>query len=1514
MSESESRLTRASESSESHATQSEAKADTACDSLLDTVKSTFDPFKETFSSDGSVLHHVSAAVNSLASLQGMPSQLLNTGIAQIPLLDKVPGMPAATIGVPHLGTPHAHSHPPSNGFPLPSAGMTIGSGCLSVLIGGIPAARVLDIGFAPTCGGLTPYFDIQTGSSNTFIGGMRAARMGIDMTRHCNPMGHVGKSGGEAASAAEKSEEVASEAAQVTGRAKALGRAGKAWSVGNAAVGPASGAATAASDIKHHEVLAAAMTAAQTAADLAFMMLSNLMGKDPGIEPSMGTLLLGDPTVLIGGFPLPDSQMMWHGAKHGIGKKVRPKLPKLGQELTCEFFGEPISAVTGEVKNDFTDYETDITLPFKWRRHYCSGWNTRNGALGYGFRHAWQHELQLLRTRAIYTDPRGSEYVFIRNSDGTYGGCCLGYELEQLDGVRFTVSHEVEGTTEFARDTISNQSARCVGHMRGKTRSVLHCSDDGRLQRISQTDERGQTRRVIGFGYDRFGRIFEVMLTDVDGRMIRIAQYEYDVNSCLTGFRNALDAMSVCEYDSQRRIMRLIDANKYSFFYCYDSEGRCLDSTGQDGMWRVQFKYQPGRTIVTEADGGKWTVIYNEMGTISQVVDPYGGTTEYVLDQFGTIVKEIDSGERVLRWLYNARDRNTSRIDRWGYIWPVKDDAPVLPNPLGRTISGVPMDLQWGNVTRAWLPDTLILPSEVASMAASTYAPAPPALKPSEQRDAAGRVITRIDEHGRTECFRHDAAGNLLLRRDCDGRDYHYSSVSWNLRQSETDPLDSTVQYRYTPKRKIAAIVDANGNESTYTYDLKDRITSVRRHGVLRETYTYDAGDRLVEKCDGAGNVLLRFEVGDNGLYSKRLLASGEIHSYAYDAQGNFTKASTDSFDVTITRDAFGRRTGDQRDARGVEHAYVDERLASTSHFERFQVRYEAVGAYDVLIHPPVGGTQRLQRTSDGRILLRLGNGTSALFTYDSLGRCTGRVTWSNDRSMDLHRVQYQYSPTGELQRVIDSVHGTTEYQYNAAHRLICETRNGGEARRFEYDRGGNLLSMPALRWMRYTEGNRLTSAPTGEFRYNDRNHVAEELNGDRHIGYHYNSMDLLVKVTRSDRHDTWTAEYDGLCRRIAKALGGARTEYFWDGDRIAAEVGPAGDLRVYVYVNEAALLPFMFIDYPDVGASPEAGRAYFVFGNQVGLPEWIEDSEGGVAWRAEHIDPYGKIVTETGNSIDYDLRFPGHYHDAETGLHYNRFRSYNPVLGRYLQSDPAGQSGGINLYAYATNPLVSVDVLGLSHDHEPESDSTEIGNNESGSSTEAPKTKNASHETEKTQNLNDLFSEIGNPLVSERINTDEFRAGALEAGLKSQKEGDIHLIDLANKVGELGGRWKVFNIARVTLEDGTTFLVGAQSGGETLSPRVRNFMIENHIVPLRRGWDKFHGEGNSVSVVSQHTPRITSAVLAPNKPMCSNCERNGTIFQEATGVPIIAAPGVKFTGKPSHRNTGTEPWKTFKS
>ncbi|WP_242600500.1 RHS repeat-associated core domain-containing protein, partial [Erwinia billingiae] len=65
--------------------------------------------------------------------------------------------------------------------------------------------------------------------------------------------------------------------------------------------------------------------------------------------------------------------------------------------------------------------------------------------------------------------------------------------------------------------------------------------------------------------------------------------------------------------------------------------------------------------------------------------------------------------------------------------------------------------------------------------------------------------------------------------------------------------------------------------------------------------------------------------------------------------------------------------------------------------------------------------------------------------------------------------------------------------------------------------------------------------------------------------------------------------------------------------------------------------------------------------------------------------------------SVPQNLRFQGQYLDRETGLHYNLFRYYDPVGGRFTQPDPIGLMGGLNEYAYAPNPLNWVDPLGLS-------------------------------------------------------------------------------------------------------------------------------------------------------------------------------------------------------------------------
>jgi RHS repeat-associated protein len=87
--------------------------------------------------------------------------------------------------------------------------------------------------------------------------------------------------------------------------------------------------------------------------------------------------------------------------------------------------------------------------------------------------------------------------------------------------------------------------------------------------------------------------------------------------------------------------------------------------------------------------------------------------------------------------------------------------------------------------------------------------------------------------------------------------------------------------------------------------------------------------------------------------------------------------------------------------------------------------------------------------------------------------------------------------------------------------------------------------------------------------------------------------------------------------------------------------------------------------------------------------------------WRWDQQEPFGANVPDGNPSglgaFDLPLRLPGQYFDKETNLSYNYFRDYDPGVGRYVQSDPIGLAGGINIYVYGSgNPLTRYDTFGL--------------------------------------------------------------------------------------------------------------------------------------------------------------------------------------------------------------------------
>jgi RHS repeat-associated protein len=77
----------------------------------------------------------------------------------------------------------------------------------------------------------------------------------------------------------------------------------------------------------------------------------------------------------------------------------------------------------------------------------------------------------------------------------------------------------------------------------------------------------------------------------------------------------------------------------------------------------------------------------------------------------------------------------------------------------------------------------------------------------------------------------------------------------------------------------------------------------------------------------------------------------------------------------------------------------------------------------------------------------------------------------------------------------------------------------------------------------------------------------------------------------------------------------------------------------------------------------------YYYHPDHLGTPQKMTDSTGTVAWSADY-NPFG-TATITVSTITNNLRFPGQYYDAETGLNQNWWRDYNAVIGKYTEFDP---------------------------------------------------------------------------------------------------------------------------------------------------------------------------------------------------------------------------------------------------
>jgi RHS repeat-associated protein len=361
------------------------------------------------------------------------------------------------------------------------------------------------------------------------------------------------------------------------------------------------------------------------------------------------------------------------------------------------------------------------------------------------------------------------------------------------------------------------------------------------------------------------------------------------------------------------------------------------------------------------------------------------------------------------------------------------------------------------------------------------------------------------------------------------------------------------------------------------------------------------------------------------------------------------------------------------------------------------------------LLNPNQGGAQSSGGVGDRDVVRtnRIHVYQDLRFTYDVHGNVTERL-------IGWHTAQhYRYSPEHQLLEVTvtryqekskdkptqvapgttpTSTVQTTRYRYDALGRRIDKTDAFGRTS-FVYD--GDLLTA--------------------------------ELRGSRVSEYLY-EPDSFVPL----------AKMESGVDAANQAQGDTATDSAAKRERLVNE-GKEGKARLKLMLAKKAdseTVQAELIEAPAANDEPKPTgnnqppqklktfQLYYYHCDQIGAPQELTNEQGRIVWAAQykvwgetqpleflktgtddaavfssHSRPLGLAKTSDAqvlNLIDQPLRFQGQYFDQETGLHYNRFRYYDPVVGRFIHQDPIGLEGGTNNLIFAPNSTAWIDPLGL--------------------------------------------------------------------------------------------------------------------------------------------------------------------------------------------------------------------------